>query len=301
MTPAPMPQATHPAMGAISAVMVSHHTGPVLWESVAAALAEPMIQELWLIDNGNPPDVPARLEAMAKADARLRPLGGQGNIGFGQACNLGAARANGDYILLLNPDLVLQPGAAAQLSQALAGAKSPAILGGRVVGTDGREQRGARRDRLTPWNTIVAAFGLGRWESASRALRDPHREKDPLPDGPIRVGAVSGAMMLMRRADYAALGGFDPAFFLHVEDVDLCARAGAAGGDVLFHPQAVGVHLGASSQASSLFIARHKARGFALYFSRHARSPLERLGGVVVAALLRIAFLARALIRDWRS
>ncbi len=299
MTP---PPAHDSAAATMSAVLVSYHTGPVLWESLAAALAEPLICEVWLVDNGNPPEVQARLDQLAAArDSRLRLIRGQGNIGFGQACNLGAAQATGALLLLLNPDLVVQADAAAHLLRALAPAKSPAIIGGRVVGKDGREQRGGRRDRLTPWNALVSATGLARWERLSPALRDPHREKDALPAEPIRVGAVSGALMLLRKADYAALGGFDRAFFMHVEDVDLCARAVQAGGDVLFQPLAVGVHAGASSKASSLFIERHKARGFALYFARHARNPLERLGGMAASAVLSMGFIARGLKRDWRK
>lgn len=285
----------------ISAVMVSFHTGPILWESVAAALAEPLIAELWLIDNGNPPDVRARLRDLALRDGRLRHVHGHGNIGFSQACNLGAAQASGTLLIFLNPDLVLQAGAAVHLLGALAQARPPSVIGGRVMGADGREQRGSRRDRITPWNALIAASGLGRLENCFPMLRDPHREKDSPPRGPIPVGAVSGAFMLLRRADYAAIGGFDPAFFMHVEDVDLCARAAKAGGDVLFQPLAIGVHAGASSRASSLFVERHKARGFALYFSRQARTPWEWIWGKAIAALLGAAFVARGLMRDWRT
>lgn len=300
MNPDPPPSGPVPG-SAISALMVSFQTGPILWQALNAALAEPMIGEIWLVDNGNAPGVLTRLESLARAEPRLRLLAGEGNIGFGRACNLAAARAGGDLILLLNPDLLIQPGAAAQMLGALAQAKSPAIIGGRILGKDGQEQRGARRDRLTPWTALVAVSGMGRLERLHKLFRDPHREKDPLPDAPISVGAVSGAFLMMRRADYLALGGFDPAFFLHVEDVDLCARAKAAGGDVVFQPSAIGMHSGASSQASSLFIERHKARGFALLFARHAQTPWERLGGMAVAALLGIAFTLRGVARDWRK
>ncbi len=285
----------------LSAVMVSYQTGPILWHALRAALAEPLIEEIWLVDNGNPPDVLARLKSQAGIEPRLRLLTGHGNIGFGPACNLAAAQAGGDCLLLLNPDLQIQPGAAAQLVEGLAHARSPAIIGGRILSEDGREQRGARRDRLTPWTALVSASGLGRLEKLHTLFRDPHRENDPLPAGPIPVGAVSGAFLMMRRADYLALGGFDPAFFLHVEDVDLCARAKTAGGDVVFHPLANGLHSGASSQASSLFIERHKARGFGLLFARQARGPWQKAGFALIAAMLGLAFTARGFLRDLRK
>ena len=284
----------------LSAVMVSYQTGPILWEALRAALAEPLITEIWLVDNGNPQGVLERLHSQASLTPRLRLLTGHGNIGFGRACNLAAAKAAGDCLLLLNPDLQIQPGAAAHLLEELAKARSPAIIGGRILSEDGREQRGARRDPLTPWTALVSAGGLGRLETLHKMFRDPHRENDPLPAGPIPVGAVSGAFLIMRRADYLALGGFDPAFFLHVEDVDLCARAKAAGGDVLFHPLANGLHSGASSEASSLFIARHKGRGFGLLFARQARGPWQKAGFALIAALLGLAFTARGFLRDLR-
>src|SRR5205085_2560512 len=124
---------------------------------------------------------------------------------------------------------------------------------------DGREQRGGRRDMITPWRAIVSAFGLGRWERISPLFRDLHREGDPIPSGPLRVGAVSGAAMLLPRASFATLNGFDEKYFLHVEDVDLCRRAAEAGGETLFVPQARAMHYRSTSETTSLNVERAKA------------------------------------------
>ena len=281
---------------ALTAVIVSYHTGPALWTCLRSALADACIAHVVLVDNGNPGGVLARLRAMASRQAKLTLLSGHGNVGFAAACNLGAAVAKGDALLFLNPDLVLRRGAVQALQRSLshAEARGPIVVGGRLLHPDGKEQRGARRDHITPWSAFVAMSGLGRFERWLPACRDPHREREPLPVGPQRVGAVSGALLTVRRGDFALLGGFDPGYFLHVEDLDLCRRAWEARGEVIFAPDAEGVHIGRTSRASGLFVERCKAQGFARYFRRFAVGPAERVGAAVLGPVLGAALLTRS-------
>ena len=116
----------------ISAVTVSYQTGPVLRDCLDALIAAPEISEIVLVDNGNPPEVEAWLDERAAAEPRLKLVRGQGNVGFGRACNVGAKRASGDVLLFVNPDVVLASGAAASMQAALAGLDGPALIGGDV-------------------------------------------------------------------------------------------------------------------------------------------------------------------------
>ncbi|MGE0046204.1 MAG: glycosyltransferase [Hyphomonadaceae bacterium] len=279
-------------MTGVSAVIVTYRTGPVLWDCLAALEHEPIVRERIVIDNGNPHDAAKRLRAMSAVNAIVL-LEGQGNVGFASASNLGASRAREDVLLFLNPDVTMAPGAAARLLETLANARAPAVVGARLTDEKGREQRGARRDRLTLASAFVSFTGL-----TALGFRDMHRERDPLPEGAIEVGAVSGAAMMLRRADFGALGGFDEGYFLHVEDIDLCRRAADAGGQVLFEPRATGVHALSSSDASRFVVARHKAASFARYFAKFARNPFERaLAALIGAALLVILPLRAAFAR----
>jgi len=284
----------------VSAVIVSYQTGPALWTCLSSVLSDARISDVVLVDNGNPGGVVERLCAMAAAQPKLRLLSGHGNVGFASACNLGAAAARGEALLFLNPDLVLRRGSVQALECALrhSDAEGPVAVGGRLLRPDGGEQRGARRDHITPWSALVAMSGLGRLERWLPACRDPHRERDPLPVGPQRVGSVSGAMLLMRRPDFERLGGFDPGYFLHVEDLDLCRRVWYAGGEVIFAPDAEGLHIGRTSRASGLFVERCKAQGFARYFARFAASPAERAGAALIGPLLGAALVTRGFLRD---
>lgn len=272
----------------VSAIVVSYQTGAVLSECLAALLKARGVDEIIVVDNGNAAPETAALDRVAAGAPHVQLVRGQGNIGFAAASNLGAGRARGDALVFVNPDAVLAADAIERLGAALEAAPPPAIVGGDLRDEQGRPDRGGRRDRLTLWRAFVAFTGLSRLERLSPALRDFNRHRDPQPDRPVAVGAVSGALMALRRADFAAIGGFDEGYFLHVEDLDLCRRAEEAGWRVLFAPGPHGVHKRSSSQAPSGAIARHKAAGMARYLRKFARGPFERAAAACAGALLML-------------
>lgn len=105
--------------------------------------------------------------------------------------------------------------------------------------------------------------------------------------------AISGAAMFLTRESYWALGGLDPGYFLHVEDLDLCARFRRAGGEVCLVPDVRLRHGRSSSDAGRLFIEWHKTRGFRRYFRKQGLGLAPRL--LLEAALLaRLALVATA-------
>jgi GT2 family glycosyltransferase len=139
------------------------------------------------------------------------------------------------------------------------------------------------------WRAFVAFSGLSRLERVAPIFRDFNRHADPLPDAPVRVDAVSGALMAMRRTDFAAIGGFDTGYFVHVEDIDLCRRAEELGWPVLFAPGPHGLHVRSTSAVAAQVVARHKAAGMARYLKKFARGPVERfLAGVAGGLLMAV-------------
>lgn len=263
-------------IGPVAALVVTYHTGPRLLECLYALKADPAISEIVIADNGNPPDVRAWLQGFVAGCAGKARLVRLDNPGFGAAVNRAAKETEAGLLLVINPDCVLRRGSVQPLAEALSGAPAPAIVGGRIFGTDGKEQRGARRNTLT----LVVALGLARWTL----------ENEPAPKGPVRVGAISGAFFLMRRADFEMLGGFDEGYFLHVEDVDLCRRAIEAGGAVIYQPLAGALHYTSTSDVPSATVQAHKAKSLARYFRRFARGITGRL-----AVELAVPFIALAL------
>ena len=255
----------------ISVIMVSYWTGPVLSAAIESVLApnQDGAAELIVVDNGNPPAVTRELARRAEEEARLTLVSGHGNVGFARGCNIGVRRARGRYLLLLNPDCCLSPGAIPAL---LAEAKTLGddwMLGCRVLNPDGSDQRGSRRTLLTPYTALVETFRLDRL--APRLLRRYrlNHHDSPLPEVTTCVPAVSGACMMLPAATFHAVGGMDEGYFLHVDDLDLCFRLHRAGIPVYFTPHVEVVHHAGSSRRSPVLVEWHKMRGFLRYFRVH--------------------------------
>lgn len=257
-------------------VIVSYRTGPALLACIDSLRNAQGVDDIALIDNGNGDAETAALEAFAASEPRVRLMRGHGNVGFAIGCNMGAGSARSDIVVFANPDVIFEPDAFVRLEAALKDAPPPAIVGGDLRDDRGRPERGSRRERVTLWNAFVYASGLARLEPVLPFFRDFNRHRDPLPDHPHPVGAISGALMAMRRADFLTLKGFDEHYFVHVEDLDICRRAELAGWPVLFVPGPHGVHVRSTSAADARLIAHYKAYGMAHYLQKFANGQIER-------------------------
>ncbi|MEL6388091.1 MAG: glycosyltransferase family 2 protein [Pseudomonadota bacterium] len=266
----------------ITAVMVTYHTGPRLRDSLNALVFDPQVSEIVIVDNGNPEADQAWLDGFAGGHAtRVKLVRPRENLGFGRACNLGAREARGNLLLFINPDAVMKRGSVKAMVEASAGKPVPWLVGGKIFGPDGREQRGARRRELT----LMRALGLSRWTL----------EKLPEPDSPIPVDAISGAFFMMAKQQFLMLdGGFDGAYFLHVEDIDLCRRVREAGGTVIYQPAAGALHYGSTSGMPSAEVASLKADSLTYYFRKFARSPLAKLANLAVLPAMAWAVKRRS-------
>ena len=141
-TLAPLKDAKPPRAVMVSVIMVVYQTGPALRESLELVLAEPMVDEFMVVDNGSPPEDALHLRDLALSEPRLRLLQGHGNVGFAQGANLGAEAARGRALAFLNPDAYLQPGCISAMILASEGQASPVIAGARVLNAVGRKQPG---------------------------------------------------------------------------------------------------------------------------------------------------------------
>jgi N-acetylglucosaminyl-diphospho-decaprenol L-rhamnosyltransferase len=281
----------------LSLIMVVYMTGPALMESVRRVLAEPAAEEFVIVDNGSTPADAAWLRALSRREPRVRLLQGLGNIGFARAANLGAAAAQGEGLVFLNPDAFLTPGAIAALTDAARDRPSPCVVGARVFNTDGTEQRGARRGEITPVTTLLSLSKLSATLPPLRRF-EIHREDEPPPSYPVDTPTISGACFYMTARDFRQLGGFDEGFFLHVEDIDLCWRARRQGGCVLFQPKAHIVHVGSTSRENPLVIEWHKGKGLVRYFLKRADSKRRKALALFLAPMILAAAIARPLLRQ---
>ncbi len=278
----------------VSAIVVSYHTGEALLTCLAALKNDPAVDEIILVNNGNPVEMLERVEDAHEKSRKLKITGGGVNRGFAAGVNLGVAAASGDRLLIINPDAVLQPGSVTALAIAVAGAAEPAIVGGKIYGIDGKEQRGGRRRRLTIRSAAATFLGLGWLRVVNPAFVNINRNNEPEPEGPTPMDAVSGALMYLSVSSFRRLGGFDEGYFMHVEDLDLCRRAEADGGSVIYTPHASALHFGATSDAPSLFVEKHKGAGFSRYFLKFAETPGEKAAARVLGPMIAFMLAMRA-------
>lgn len=286
-----------------SVVIVSYRTGPVLIESVQAALDQEAVDGVVLVDNGNSAETRRRIDSLAAANPRLTVIRGHGNVGFARACNLGAKAATGTHLLLLNPDCVLRSGVVLRGLEVLRSDSGAAAVTVRIENTDGTEQRGGRRNLMTPWTCLVEQFRLDRlmpnhphFQRLNLNESEPFTEITP-------VQCISGAFMLMPREVYDRVGGMDEDYFLHVEDVDLCFRIQQAGGSILYVPDVAVTHLKGTSRVFPLVVEWHKSVSVSKYFRKHFRPqyPDFVLRLISLAIFLRLAVRAVPITLSWLS
>lgn len=279
-----------------SVVMVSYYTGEILFAAIRLALMQRGLQELIVVSNGNPPEHEARLTQLQTEYPQFKLISGHGNIGFAAACNLGAQHAVGGYLLLLNPDVMLAQDALYKTMRALQANSQAMLAGCHLLNPDGTTQRGCIRNLLTPQTALAEIMIVPRFFGVRRL----NRHQQPLPQTAQAVPAVSGAFMMLRLSDYALLGGMDPGYFLHVEDLDLCWRVIHAGREVLFVPEVRLVHLLSTSDVPGRFIERCKTDGFKYYFARHFGDHLPSPCLSILNGLIEFRYGIRRLLQALR-
>lgn len=270
----------------VGVLIVNYNSGPWLARAIASVL--PMgvdaadAPEIIVVDNGSTDASADGLDARVRLDRAGR------NLGFAGGINRAAARCEREVLLLLNPDCLITPDTLKRLVVELDTHPEAALVSGRVVGEDGREQRASRR-RLPRPRRIVGEI----LPTSSNGI-DLSRTSPP--SSSIEIEAVSGACMLIRAEVFHALGGMDSGYPLHFEDLDLFARLGQAGWSLRWVPDVDIVHAGGKSSASRpLGVEIDKHRGLWRYMSRHCREqwpgwqrPLWALG-LLGHLLLRLA------------
>lgn len=282
---------TPPARGAI--VIVSYnsaaHLAPCL-ESLEPSRGE---WEVVVVDNGSRDASRALVRDRFPWVRLVEPAE---NLGFAGGCNRGAraAGAAGEYLLFLNPDTVVFPGALDALVRT-AEAHGAAAVGGNLVNEDGSFQAGFAARRYPSWTFL--AFDLllvNRIFPRNPAARRADW-RDFVPDRDREIEQPAGACFLVRRDTFERVGGFDERFHpLWFEDVDLAQRIRAAGGTLWFSAGARVQHATGHSIAS-LSATAVKGYWYANLI-RYARKHYSPRQAAALRGLVGVGSAARALL-----
>ncbi len=258
----------------LSIVIVSYNAREHLERCIDSLVATPpaLSHDIIVVDNGS---TDGAVDAVRRRWPQVRTLALERNIGFAAANNRGIRATGGARVLLLNSDTVVPPGAIDTLASRLEAHPDAAVAGPRLVDAAGLAEIsfGAM---ISPFaelrqKTVGALYARGVAPVTGWVARATRRERF--------VDWVSGACLLVHRADAEAVGLLDERFFLYTEDVDFCASIRARGRRVLFTPAAEVVHLRGRSRATAAdaMTAAYRRSHVAFYEKHHPRwAPLLR-------------------------
>ena len=272
------------AASRVDAVVVHYGDPEPTRRAVASLLAADPEAALVVVDNG-PGGAKAQLDLPG-----VRVLRPGRNLGYAAACNLAAREGRAEYIVFANNDVEVLPGTLDALAAALDADARIAAVGPRLLDARGRPTRSIHR-APTPRRVLFESLFLPRlvpgvpWFHGHHTAYVSHRRARD-------VETLSGAAVLVRRAAFEAIDGFDEDFFFYAEESDLFARLRAAGWRVRFEPAARAIHRGgaASESVPRAELDSRLRDALRLYARKHFGDAGERRTAAALAAGDRLRF-----------
>lgn len=283
----------------VSIIVVSHNSHVDLLANLPAVADLP--DELIIVDNASSDGSAALVRELAP---RARVLELDRNVGFGAANNEGMTIGSGRYFLLLNPDARPLGDAIERLVAFADAHPEVGVAGPKLVNPDGSLQRSILGYPTALWRgtpprrrapRLSLFFFARRWfpRRAGRLTEEQHKTRRPLRDEWLK-----GAVLLLRREAVDDVGGFDPAFFLYNEEIDLCYRMREAGWSIELVPEATFVHAGGAAARSSQYAYRDLLRGHLRLLAKHRGLTRAEQARRYLALILRLrALISRGEMR----
>ena len=239
--------------------------------------------EVVVVDNGQeeaPPEMAHRVHLIHNSE----------NVGFAKACNQGISDSSGEYVVLINPDTVVEEDFFESLERIFGENSRAGVVGPKIVDGEGNLQLSARKELSFASGLLGRTSLLTRFFPKNPLVRRLFPAAAEL-TGPTVVDWVSGACMVIRRQTLYEIGSMDERFFMYFEDADLCRRARESGWLVYYLPQIeVLHHTGASTRARTRAIWNLHKSAF-LYHRKHgSHGPLQ-----LYSLLVAMGLCARAL------
>lgn len=224
----------------------------------------------------------------------VRVIALQRNVGFARANNAALTKARGEFLLLINPDTVMQENSLSAMLDFFEKHPEAGIAGCKVLNPDGTFQLSCRRGFPTPWVAFTKLAGLSSLFPSTRLFGrynltylDPERTYE--------IDALSGAFMMARRKAYEQVGGLDERFFMYGEDIDWCYRFQQSGWKVYYAPVTSIIHFkGESTRRSSIDEVRMFYEAMHLFVKKHFRRS------IFFMAFLRVGISVSATLASWK-
>ncbi len=264
----------------VSALVVSYKVRAQLLDALRAFFASdyPALEAV-VVDNASADGSADAVEAELPAVQVIRL---EENLGFGRANNAGLAAIQGEFVLLLNPDVVVNKDCVKVLAEFLSSTPAAGAAGPRLNRPDGRPDLAARRSFPSPASALYRFVGLNRLFPKSSRFNRYNLGHVPI-DSAHEIDSGTAACLMVRRTAIDQVGFFDPDYFMYGEDLDLCYRLRKKGWRIFFVPDAVAVHLkGTSTRQASSQMRYEFHRAMWLFHRKHyASSTPAPVNGIV--------------------
>jgi N-acetylglucosaminyl-diphospho-decaprenol L-rhamnosyltransferase len=269
----------------VSVIIVTYCSGEELPACIGSLQEQSVPVEIFLVDNASPDDTGKIVSDYAAQYPNVRAILNQDNLGLAAGNNVPLGKCLGDYILILNPDTLLRKDALARMVEFLDQNSDVTVVGPKSVYPDG-----------TPHSSFHRRWGIGHillWRVLPFRLARSYYDKYSSYQFEDKL-FVSGACLMIRRTTYELIGGYDPEYFLTVEDAcDVCIRARKAAGRVVFLPEAEVMHIGGrSGEHAPYLVVWGCYHGSFYHFLKHK----GKLQALIVFVLLLVSSSLRSLI-----
>lgn len=264
----------------LSLVIVSWNVRDLLRRCLCSILADLTCKlEAIVVDNASTDGSAAMVRDEFPS---VRLIAGDTNLGYPGGNNVGLRMAQGRYLMILNPDTEVCPGALAAMVAYADAHPDVGVVGPQLLNPDGSVQSSRRR-----FPTFATALFESTWLQplAPRSMLERYYVLDRPDDMTLDVDWVDGAALMARRAAVEQVGLLDEGFFMYSEELDWCRRFRQAGWRVVYLPEAKIVHHRGKS-SDQVVAARH------IYFNTSKVRYFRKYHGVLAAETLRLFLLS---------
>ncbi len=286
----------------VSVVIVNYNVCDFLDQALLSLnrAGEGITTEIFVVDNNS---ADGSVEMVKARYPHVRLIANRENLGFGKANNIALRLVRGRYVLILNPDTLVQEDTLTKLVAFMDVHPGAGAVGCQILNPDGSFARESRRSFPAPDVALYRMMGLSRLFPRSRTFGRYNMTYLPREET-AEVDALSGSCMMLRtsalrREDgtdaddsrQAPAGLFDEAFFMYGEDLDLCYRIQKAGWKIFYYPETQIIHYkGESTKKGELRHVRLFYGAMLLFIEKHLEPDRSRS----LRLLLRIGIVGRA-------
>lgn len=277
----------------LSVIIVNYNVKELLEQcinSIFTASADLNV-EIIVVDNNSFDGSIAYMKSKFPSNPQLKLIDSPVNLGFAKANNLGAKEAKGEYLLILNPDTILQEDTLDKTLKFYKENKGIGALTCKLILPNGQLDLACRRSFPTPFVAVYRIIGLSRLFPKSKTF-GKYNLTYLDENNTYEVDAIVGAFMLIKKEIYDTVKGFDEDYFMYGEDLDLCYRIKKAGYKIFYYPETSIIHYkGESTKKSSISYVNNFYGAMQVFVKKNLKTSFWLMN-----FLIRLSIIYRAAI-----